>query len=531
MSITTSSHHEAAEVRPTRRRSRAILGLAMTAALAGSALGFAGPAQADHTAPLKAGTGVLLPDQYIVVLHDGASGASVAKRLGVKTKHVYGSSISGFSASLTKAQLAKVRKDEAVKYVAQDGRVSAVALGAKPAPPMVNGTATPGRATQSPDSAAPSTQVVQGGATWGLDRIDQRTGLNGQYMYTQTGLGVRVYVVDTGILTSHTQFGGRAGVGFDAFGGNGQDCNGHGTHVAGTVGGATYGVAKQAALTSVRVLDCSGNGSWSGFIAGVDYVTYTRNGPAVANASLGGGFNAAVNDAVARSSAQGVTWSIAAGNSGTDACTQSPGSAPSAITVGATLYSGGFDYKAGFSNFGPCVDIFAPGQSITSAWIGSTTAINTISGTSMAAPHVAGLSALYLQLNPYATPQLVSDTLKSTSARNVVYNAGVGSPNLFARKWNANLLATQQSVQPDGSYWYQANPGYIQGWLGGTTGTDTDLLLDRWNGSAWVLVAASASLSNKERIVYNGAGASYYRFRIHNYSGNGSSDLFTNHPN
>lgn len=526
MSVTTSSGAEAVTSRPSRRRRGVALGVAVAATLSGVAMAAAGPASADHTAPLKVGKGVLLPDKYIVVLNDGVSGSATAKRLGVKATHVYGSALSGFSASLTKAQLTKVRHDSAVKYVAQDGRIQAVSE--KPTPPMVNRTAAP-RSTAT--SSSPSSQVVQGGATWGIDRIDQRTGLNGQYLYTATGLGVRAYVVDTGIYTAHTQFGGRASVGFDAFGGNGQDCNGHGTHVSGTIGGATYGVAKQVSLTAVRVLDCSGSGSWSGFIAGADYVSYTHNGPSVANASLGGGYNAAANDAVTRSTAQGVTWAIAAGNSAVDACTQSPGSTPSAITVGATTYSGGYDYKASFSNYGPCVDLFAPGQNITSSWIGGPYNTATISGTSMASPHVAGLAALYLQENPYATPQLVSDTLKSTSARNVVYSAGTGSPNMFARKLNSNLLSGQQSVQPDGSYWYQANPGYIQGWVQGTAGTDTDLLLDRWNGSSWVLVAASTSLSNKERIVYNGAGASYYRFRILNYSGNGSSDLFTNHPN
>ncbi|WP_270888189.1 S8 family peptidase [Pedococcus sp. 5OH_020] len=525
MSVTASPTDEATP-RSARHRSGTAWALALAATVSAVSLCAAGPAQADHTAPLKASSGKLLADKYIVVLNDGASGAATAKRLGVKTSHVYSATIDGFSATLTKAQLSKVRHDASVKYVSQDGQVTAVAT--KPTPPMTSARVAPGSVRQS---SGPSSQVVQGGATWGIDRIDQRTGLNGQYLYTTTGLGVRAYVVDTGIYTAHSQFGGRATVGFDALGGNGQDCNGHGTHVAGTIGGATYGVAKQVSLTAVRVLDCSGSGSWSGFIAGADYVTYTHNGPSVANASLGGGYNAAVNDAVARSTAQGVTWAIAAGNSATDACTQSPGSSPSAITVGATLYSGGYDYKAGFSNYGPCVDIFAPGQSITSSWIGSTTAINTISGTSMASPHVAGLAALYLQQNPYATPALVSDALKSTSARNVVYSAGTGSPNLFARKWNSNLLSGQQSVQPDGSYWYQANPGYIQGWVQGTAGTDTDLLLDRWNGSSWVLVAASTSLSNKERVVYNGAGASYYRFRILNYSGAGSSDLFTNHPN
>jgi aqualysin 1 len=232
---------------------------------------------------------------------------------------------------------------------------------------------------------------------------------------------------------------------------------------------------------------------------------------------------------VTKSIAQGVTYALAAGNENQNACNVSPASTPGAITVAATGLSGGADVRAGFSNFGPCVDVFAPGVNITSAWIGSTTAINTISGTSMAAPHVAGLSALYLQTNPFATPALVNDVLNSTAVLNIVGDP-VGSPNRFARKWNGALSATGNSqYQPDGSYWYQSTTGYIQGWLTGTAGTDPDLYLHRWNGSAWVSVAGSASVTPNERVVYLGTPG-YYRFQIYAYSGANSFDVWANHP-
>ncbi len=197
--------------------------------------------------------------------------------------------------------------------------------------------------------------------------------------------------------------------------------------------------------------------------------------------------------------------------------------------MAATTISGGVDYRAGFSNWGSCVDVFAPGQSITSSWIGSSTAINTISGTSMAAPHVAGLAALYLQSNPTAAPATVEDVLKTVAVTGVVSGTN-GSPNLFARKWNGSVVPGGNSYQPDGSYWYQANAGYIQGWLAGTAGTDPDLYLEKWNGSTWVYATGSATTTPRERVVYNGTGNSYYRFRVYGFSGGNSYDLWSYHP-
>ena len=299
---------------------------------------------------------------------------------------VYGSLLTGFTAELTPDQVKLLENDPRVDYIEQDGYVYS--------------------------------STSQSNATWGLDRIDQVSlPLNSTYTYNATGQGVTAYIIDTGILTAHTEFGGRAVRGFDAFGGNSEDCNGHGTHVAGTVGGNIYGVAKGVKLVGVRVLDCGGSGSWSGVIAGMDWVASNASGPSVANMSLGGGVSTSINDAVNRMYSAGIPVVVAAGNSNTNACNSSPASAANAYTVGATTST---DARASYSNYGNCVDIFAPGSSITAAWHTSTTAINRISGTSMASPHVAGVAALYLESNPTASAQAVYDFITTNSSRNKV---------------------------------------------------------------------------------------------------------------
>lgn len=281
------------------------------------------------------------------------------------------------------------------------------------------------------DMAMTVNQITQTSATWGLDRSDQRDlPLSGSYTYANTGLGVRAYVVDTGILATHSDFGGRVLPGYTAIiDGNGTaDCNGHGTHVAGIIGSTTWGIAKQVSLVPVRVLGCDGSGLMSGVIAGLDWVVANAPRPAVINMSLSGGASSTVNAAVANTTAKGITVVVAAGNSNADACNYSPAREPSAITVGATASN---DARASYSNFGTCLDLFAPGSSIKSTWHSSTIATNTIGGTSMAAPHVTGVAAQFLQTSPTATAAGVANALRAAATTGKVTSAGVGSANLL----------------------------------------------------------------------------------------------------
>ena len=370
----------------------------------------AAPATAGAaTAPEKA---VLVPHgatpvtgSYIVVLKDGtaassavgSASATLARRYGGTVTTNYGSALHGFAAHLSATQARRLAADPAVAYVEQDAVVSL--------------------------------DATQTNATWGLDRVDQRSlPLNGTYVFNTTASNVDAYIIDTGIRTTHVDFGGRAHKVFDSVGDgqNGNDCNGHGTHVAGTVGGNTFGIAKGVQLFAVRVLNCSGSGTTSGVIAGINFVTSNHSGPSVANMSLGGGISTSLDNAVANSIASGVTYAIAAGNSNTSACNSSPARVAAAITVAATDIN---DNRASFSNFGSCVDIFAPGVSITSDWRTSDTATNTISGTSMATPHVTGAAALYLATHTSASPATVRNALVNGATVGVVRNPGSGSPN------------------------------------------------------------------------------------------------------
>ncbi|MEU4691464.1 S8 family peptidase [Actinoplanes sp. NPDC023714] len=342
-----------------------------------------------------AGSANAVDGSYIVVLKSGAQQASLSKTYGATVKRSFGKALNGFEATMTENQARRLAANSKVAYVEQNQVISLAA--------------------------------TQTNATWGLDRIDQRARpLSTTYTYPVTASNVTAYIIDTGILYSHSQFGGRARAGYDAVGSGGVDCNGHGTHVAGTVGGSTYGVAKAVKLVGVRVLNCSGSGTTAGVIAGVNWVTANAVKPAVANMSLGGGVSSSLDSAVANSIASGVTYAVAAGNSNTNASSSSPARVASAITVGSTTST---DARSSFSNYGSVLDIFAPGSSITSAWYTSTSATNTISGTSMASPHVAGAAALVLSRNTGYTPAQVASALTSNATTGVVTNPGSGSPN------------------------------------------------------------------------------------------------------
>jgi subtilisin family serine protease len=344
-----------------------------------------------------AGSATAVPGSYIVVLKAGKTGGDrLTGKFGGTVARSFGTVLNGFEARLSETAAKRLAADPSVAYVEQNQTVSLLA--------------------------------TQTNATWGIDRIDQRNRpLSTTYTYPRTASNVHAYIIDTGIRVAHAQFGGRATSGYDAVdGGTADDCNGHGTHVAGTVGGSTYGVAKAVQLVAVRVLDCRGSGTTAGVIAGVNWVTNNKIRPAVANMSLGGGISSSLDNAVANSIASGVTYALAAGNSSANACNTSPARVGAAITVGATTST---DARSSYSNYGTCLDIFAPGSSITSAWYSSNSAVNTISGTSMAAPHVAGAAALVLSASPNLTPAQVQGSLVANATTGVVTNPGSGSPN------------------------------------------------------------------------------------------------------
>ena len=392
-------------------------------ALAVALLVFAGSAEAKrvsrvHPAPLLHARTAPIAHQYIVVLRGSlpahptkrtqraarSKEARVASSVGAEPSFEYGAAINGFSADLTGVQVRRLRRSPRVKYVEEDARVSL--------------------------------SQTQRNAPWNLDRIDQRTKIpSSTYDYAATGEGVHAYVIDTGIQAHHPDFGNRAHNAFDALGDDGSDCHGHGTHVAGTIGGHTYGVAKRVTLVGIRVLGCSGSGTTAGVIAGVNHVTAHHAQTSVANMSLGGGASASVDSAVTHLVHSGVFTSVAAGNDKRDSCIVSPARVPVAFTVGATSNS---DNAATFSNYGTCLDIYAPGVNITSDWTNSTT--KTISGTSMAAPAVAGVAALHLSHFPASTPAGIGSWLRDHATRGVVIPPAstgtpyTGTPNLLLYK-------------------------------------------------------------------------------------------------
>ncbi|MYX34100.1 MULTISPECIES: S8 family peptidase [unclassified Streptomyces] len=394
----------------TQRRIAAAFSAVVTAAALG--LTAVTPAQAAPAEGRIIGADVkgAVKDSYIVILKKSsgltstaAGGRSVVTRHGGVVEHTYRAALNGYAAHMTATEAGRLAADPAVGQVIQDATVSIDATQTNP-------------------------------PSWGLDRIDQAAlPLNNSYTYPDTaGAGVTAYIIDTGVRITHTDFGGRASYGYDAVQNDfvAQDGNGHGTHVAGTVAGTSYGVAKKAKIVAVRVLNNAGSGTTAQVVAGIDWVTANAVKPAVANMSLGGGANTAIDTAVRNSIASGVTYAVAAGNDGANASSYSPARVSEAITVGATTST---DARASYSNYGSGLDLFAPGSSITSAWKNSDTAANTISGTSMATPHVTGAAAVYLAGHPSASPSQVASALTSAATSGVVAGPGSGSPNLLLR--------------------------------------------------------------------------------------------------
>lgn len=462
-----------------------------------------------------------LPGLYIVVLKDKTDPDAVIARLrSSKIDHVYKNSLSGFAGAISDADLEVLASLPEVEFIEEDAEVTA-------------------------------DETQQAGATWGLDRVEQRfLPLDGSYWYypnianTAGSFTTRAYVIDTGI-SPHANFGGRylfgPGQGFTViFDGNGvfgcPGIGGHGTHVAGTIGSNTWGVSKQVALHSVRVLDCNGNGTLGGVIAGVNWVQANHIKPAVANMSLGGPFSPALNTATDNLVGAGVFVTSAAGNGfGANACNVSPASAVLSFTVGATNI---LDQRAVFSNIGPCIDNFAPGDDITSTFHGGGTAL--MDGTSMAAPHVAGAAALYLAEYPWAAPAQVRQHLLTTGTANVLTNIGLGSPNLLLFSRSNSLMASfngtiafafQQVVHPHGIAYFAKHAGPHEARLTGPVGTNFDLELYKWDTGlmSFLLVASSAGATSTERVIYHGPESLYF-WIVRSAAGTGAYTLRTSQP-
>ncbi|MCC5865671.1 MAG: S8 family peptidase [Wenzhouxiangella sp.] len=424
--------------------------------------------------------------QYIVVLRDEVASlasergrsepsvsrmaADMARQHGFRVEHAFSHVLRGFAVEADARALRSMMQDQRIAFIEEDSIVTV-------------------------------SQTTQPNATWGLDRVDQRDlPLDGNYVYDTTAAGVYTYIVDTGVRPTHVDFGNRVLSGFTSIndGRGSNDCNGHGTHVAGTVAGSTWGVAKGAFIVPVRVLGCNGGGTNSGVIAGMDWIAANHTKPAVANMSLGGGASTATDNAVTNMRNAGVTVVVAAGNENQNACNVSPARAPAAITVGSTASN---DTRSNFSNWGSCVDIFAPGSSIRSAWHTSNTATNTISGTSMAAPHVAGVAALFLANNPNATPTQVENAIYGNGSTGKLSGINTGSPNLLVY---SRFGSGGGSPDPEPEV-IELENGTPVGNLSGAQGSERFFTIDVPDGATDLVIQISGGSGDADLYVRRGA--------------------------
>ncbi|GAA6526343.1 S8 family peptidase [Intrasporangium sp. DVR] len=461
-----------------------------------------------------------IPGEYVVVFTNQSQSAAsnrqsaqaMAAKYGGRIKHTYGAVVDGYAARMSEAEARRVAADPAVERVEQAYRVGIA-----------------------------GEQVNPG--SWGLDRIDQRTlPLNQRYRYPDNaGQGAHVYVMDTGVNLSHTEFTGRTSNGYDFVDNDSTptDCNGHGSHVAGTAAGTSYGVAKKATVHAVRVLDCSGSGSNADIIAGVNWIKTNAVKPAVVNYSIGCNTrctDTTMDSAVRSLVTSGVMWVQAGGNGNDDTCYYSPQRVSEALTVGNSTSS---DAKASSSAWGSCQDLFAPGTNITSAWYDTNTSTRTISGTSMASPHVTGAVALYLGANPTASSSAVHSAIVNNSVSGALSGVPSGTPNRLLNTefllggstpppgsqcsgmrgtWTGSLASGASQTLP---YVYDATAGTIEVCLDGPTGADFDVYLQKWNGSTWSTVAQGVTSSADESFSYSNTSG-YYRLMVESYTGSGS---------